>query len=125
MTLPSPVMDNQSKIAFVSVSALILLSACAGSRDLHARPEAAFGEQISQAIPSGTPIREAETLLTSRGYSCARTQGPGAPASILSCIDQGATVGSFAERIWHIQLTYDAAGKVIDIDANISRAFAL
>lgn len=118
-------MSYQSKIALTSVGVVMLLSGCAGSRDLHARPEPAFQAQINQAIPLGTPIGEAETLLTSWGYSCARPQGPGKPDPVLSCIDQGAPVGSLVERVWHIQLTHDPDGKVIDIDANISRAFAL
>lgn len=118
-------MDNQSRIALLSVGAMILLAGCAGSRDLHARPEPAFREQLSRAIPPGTSIIEAETLLTAQGYSCGRPQGPGKPAPVMSCIDQGMRVGSLAELIWHIVLTHDADGKVIDIDANISRAFVL
>lgn len=112
-------------MVMASVAALLLLGGCAGSRDLHARPEASFREQLRQAIPVGTSIADAEALLTSRGYSCARPQGPGKADPVLSCLDQGAPVGSLVARIWHVQIVHDADGKVIDIDANISRAYAL
>ena len=51
-------MNDQSKIALASGTAVILLSDCAGFRDLHARPETAFQVQVSRAIPLGIPISE-------------------------------------------------------------------
>lgn len=102
-----------------------MLCGCAGSRGLHARPASAFDEQINRAIPIGTSIAQAEVLLTSNGYSCARPQGPGQSKSVLTCIDRGLSAGSLVERDWFIVLTHDANDRVTDIDATIHRAFAL
>lgn len=118
-------MGCSRKIALGFAAAMVLLSGCAGSRHLHAWPEPAFQAQVTRTIPLGTPISEAETLLESAGYSCAFPQGPGVADPVLTCLDKGLPKGSLVERDWYVRLSHDLDGKVIKIDARISRSFAL
>ena len=116
-------MNVQSKIALLSAAATVFaLCGCAGSRELHALPSSAFDEQISQAVPIGTSISEAQGLLISKGYRCFRGEGSD-PRPLIACVSRARTLGKLTPKDWQIKLYYDANDRVIDIVTSVYPAY--